>query len=592
MTLEIALLFGIIGMMILLLAIEIISADTVAFLVMVVLIVGGFVTPEEGISGMSNSAAITVLSLMILTVGLESTGAINALGKRMKPVFKQKQWLTILLLMVIVATSSAFIATTAVVIVFLRVTVELSKKMPTSLSKLLMPLSFAGIMGGSCTLMGTSTNLLVSSIAVNYGMPRFGIFEFSILGMIFFAAGLVYMLFVGRFLIPDRQKEGQLTNQYAIQDYLTEVKILEGSSLIGKRLEETNIFKEDEMDVLEIKRGSNFSFFPRKRDIIRANDILLVKGSIELITDLRALKNVEFLSRSNNLDDAEITPEDMTLCEVIIRPNSRLLGKSLNKETLWQTYNAVPLAVKKRRKFYISHLDEINVEPGDTVLMEVSNSHFQRFYNMPEFVVLQEHENMNNQIGKRYIAALIVAAVILLAALNILPIMVSALAGCAAMLITGCLTFQRVYRRVDWSVYILLAGVIPLGIAMDNTGASKLISETFLSVFGAVSPRMLVSMLFIFTAIMSTIISNNATAILIAPIAISIAVHLNLDPRPLLFTIMFAANTSYASPIGYQTNTLIYGPGEYRFIDFFKVGGLLTLLIWGLATLFIPMLYF
>ena len=578
--------------MVVLLAIEIISADTIAFLVMVTLIVSGFVSPEEGISGLSNSAAVTVLALMILTVGLESTGAINALGKRIKPLFKQKQWVTILMIMLIVGMCSAFIATTAVVIVFLRITVQLSKRMPGSLSKLLMPLSFAGIMGGSCTLMGTSTNLLVSSIAVSYGLPKFGIFEFSILGLIFFAGGLIYMVLIGRFLIPNRTQENELTNQYEIQDYLTEVRILEDSKLIGKRLLETAIFNDDEIDVLEIKRGVDFSFFPNKRDFIRKDDILLVKGSVELITELRAMDNVELLSRSDEFADKELTSKDMTLCEVIIRPNSRLLGKSLNKETLLQNYSAVPLAVKKRRKYYISQLDEIDIEPGDTVLMEVANNQFKRFYNMPEFIVLQEHENMANKAGKRYIAAVIVAAVILLAALNILPIMVSALAGCGAMLVTGCLNFQTAYRQVDWSVYILLAGVIPLGIAMDNTGASKLIANTFIDLFGRVSPRMLVSVLFIFTSFLSTVISNNATAILIAPIAISIAMHLQLDPRPLLFTVMFAANTSYASPIGYQTNTLIYGPGEYRFFDFFKVGGLLTLIVWGLATIFIPMLYF
>lgn len=578
--------------MIILLAIEIISADTIAFLVMVTLIVSGFVSPEEGISGLSNSAAVTVLALMILTVGLESTGAINALGKRMKPLFRQEQWLVILAIMLIVGVSSAFVATTAVVIVFLRITVQLSKKMPNSLSKLLMPLSFAGILGGSCTLMGTSTNLLVSSIAVNYGLPKFGVFEFSLLGLVFFGGGLIYMLLIGRFLIPNRAQEDELTNQYEMQDYLTEIKILEGSNLIGKRLKEAAIFNDDEIDVLEIKRGIDFSFFPSKKDFIKENDTLLIKGSVELITEINTLENVEFIARSDKFGDQELNSTDMTLCEVIIRPNSRLLGKSLNKRILRRRYSAVPLAVKKHRKYYNSKLDDINIEPGDTVLMEVENSQFKRFYNLPEFIVLQEHENMANKAGKRYIAAAIVAAVILLAALDVLPIMVAALAGCGAMLITKCLSFQTAYQRVDWSVYILLAGVIPLGVAMDNTGASKLIASTFLELFGEVSPRMLVSMLFILTAFLSTVISNNATAILLAPIAISIALSLNLDPRPLLFTVMFAANTSYASPIGYQTNTLIYGPGEYHFMDFFKVGGLLTLIIWGLATIFIPMFYF
>mgnify|MGYP005666391787 CR=1 FL=1 len=592
MTIEIGILFGIIVLMILLLAFEWLAADSVAVLVMVSLIVIGFVSPQEGIAGLSNQATVTVLALMILSVGLESTGVINQVGKYILPLLKSQEWIAILALMLIVGIFSAFTSTTAVVIVFLRIMVNLAPKMTTQLSRLLIPLSYAAILGGSCTLLGTSTNLLVSSIARDYQLEPFGIFEFSLLGFIFFLAGVVYMVLIGRFLLPKKKEETTvLTEKYGIQDFLTEAVILPDSKFIGQPIGETVFFTDEDLDLIEIKRNGQPAYFPNRIQRLRANDVLLLKGSVEKIAQLRKDHELELLPSQTVKDDDRLNTEDMVLCEVLVRPNSRLLGKSLNKVSLRRDYNAVPLAIKKHHLPYFFKFVKNKIESGDIILMEISRANFDRFYNSSEFVVLQEHENLSGKTGKKYVATAIVLGVILLAAFNVVPILVSALLGCVAMVVTGCLNLQRAYNRVDWSVFFLLAGVIPLGTAMDNTGASQLIATTFVEWFGEVSPRMLVSVLFIFTVFFSSIISNNATAILLAPIAFSIAANLNIDPRPLLLTVMFAANTSYISPIGYQTNTLIYGPGNYRFVDFIKVGGLLTLLIWGLATWLIPLFY-
>ena len=496
----------------------------------------GFVTPAEGLAGMSNDATVTVLALMILSVGLESTGVINQLGERLRQLFNEKDWWNILLVMVIVGVSSAFIATTAVVIVFLRIMVKLSKRMPTKLSKLLMPLSFAGILGGSCTLLGTSTNLLVSAIAGDSGLEPFGMFEFTHIGAIFFVAGLLYMLFIGRFLIPDRSNSDDLTDQYEMEDYLTEVIVKPDSPIVGKQLREVESFQRDDIDLVEIRSNRNRPHFPNRAVTFQEGDTLLLKGSMESIAEVREKNGLSMLADQSKKNDERLNSDQVVLCEVIVRPGSRLQGTTLNKATLKQDYNAVALAVKKNSKYFHTRLSDIKIEAGDTVLMEVESSTFDRFYNLPEFVVLEEYPELATKSGKRYVAAAIIVFVILLAALKILPILVSALAGCVAMFLTGCLNLQKAYRRVDWSVFFLLAGVIPLGTAMNNTGASDLIAATFVEWFGEVTPRVLVGVLFIFTAILSSIISNNATAILIAPIAISIAASLNLDPRPLLFT--------------------------------------------------------
>ena len=592
MTIQIALLFLIILAMVIIMAWEKLPTDTLAVIVMVVLIIGDFVTPTEGIAGMSNPAVVTILFLMILSVGLETTGVINAIGKRIRKLLIGKEWKSLLLLLLIVGSCSALISTTAIVIVFMRILLKLSKKIPLNLSRYLMPLSFAGILGGSCTLLGTSTNLIVSSIAKDYGLSEFGVFEFTPIGLIFFFVGLMYLLFIGRFIIPDRKKEvDDLTKAYAIQDYLTEVIIDKDSKLAGKRICDTAIFKDEEIDIIELKRSDGESHFPNDLEVLQAEDVLLVKSSLEKLVEILKKNDLKLISRQSEKDEVRLNTDEMTLCEVVVKSKSRLVGQTINKTDIKRIYDAVPLAVKKNRQLYRSKLEALTIEAGDTILMEIGRSNFKHFYNRPEFVVLQEHEDLAAKTEKRYLAAGIMLGVILFAAFNILPLLVSAAVGCVAMFLTGCLDLEKAYRRVEWNVFFLLAGVIPLGTAMENTGASLWLANIFVDQFGNVSPEVLISAIFLATATLSAVISNNATAILFAPIVISIASNLQMDPRPLLLTVMFAANMSFMSPIGYQTNTLVYGVGHYRFLDFVKTGGILTLIIWILAIFLIPYFY-
>ena len=593
MTLEIAILFLIIAMMVIFMALEKFPTDTLAVTVMVVLIVGGFVSPAEGIAGLSNPAVVTILSLMILTIGLETTGVITSIGRRLKPLIKGKEWRTLLVLLVIVASCSALISTTAIVIVFMRILLKLSKKMPMNLSRLLIPLSFAGILGGSCTLLGTSTNLIVSAIAEENNIQEFRIFEFTPIGIIFFIAGLIYLLLVGRFLIPQRKKKGlDLIEEYEMQKYLTEVLVEEGSKIVGKRLEETQLFKDEEVDLLEIIRPGLNPYFPNEVETFRSRDILLIKSSVDKLAEIRKRNDLTLTSRQSKMNEDRLNTKDLKLCEVLVKPNSRLAGQSLNKLDIRRDYEAIPLAVKKHRRYYRSNLEALYIEPGDTLLMEILKINFQEFYNRPGLVVLQEHEHLAAKSRKRYLAGAIVFIVILIAALDITSILVSSLAGCITMFLTGCINLQKAYRRVEWNVYFLLAGLIPLGTAMDNTGASEWLADIFIEHLGSFSPSFMIAIIYLAATLLSAIISNNATAILFAPIVISIASRLSLDPRPLLLTVMFAANMSFMSPIGYQTNTIVYGVGQYRFVDFFKVGGILSIIIWILAIWLIPLFYF
>ena len=574
-----------------LMVLEKMPADTLSLIVMCVLIVGGFVSPQEGVSGLSNPAVVTVLCLMMLTVGLESTGLINAIGRKLKTLLKGKEWKSLTILLLIVGCCSALISTTAIVIVFMRVLLRLSKKIPFKLSRYLMPLSFVGIIGGASTLIGTSTNLIVSNIATSSGIEPFGIFEITPLGVLFLCVGIIYVILVGRFMLPIKVNEEGLVREYNIGEFLTEVIVEKNSKLIGKRIEDTEIFKDQEVDILEIKHINEDFHFPKLGETFQEGDEILIKSSVEKLAEFRKSSDLAILPAPSNLDDTRMNTDDSTICEVYIKPNSPFIGKTLDKINIKRDYDAVPLAVKKKQKYYQSELGQIHINAGDTVLMDVGKSNFPNFYNRSDFIVLQEYEDLNTRDDKQFIAGAIMVIVIILATAKILPIMVSALLGCVVMLVTGCFKLQQAYRKLEWNVYFLLAGVLPLGIALDKTGASDLIAETFTSLLGSFSPQLLICVLYFVVTLCSSVISNNATAILFAPIVIAIAKKLSISPEPLLITIMFAANMSFITPLGYQTNTLVYGVGNYKFKDFVKVGGLLSLIIWILASILIPYIY-
>ena len=591
MGIDLIIVFALIFISILIFVFELLPIDVTAFMIMVVLLITGIITPQQGVMGFGNQATITIMALMIIGAGLDQTGAVSWMGQAMLPLMYQKAWLTIGVLMLLVGSVSAFISTTAVVIVFLRIMMDLSNRLPTKLSKILMPISFAGILGGSCTLMGTSTNLIVSSISKDFGYESFSLFEFSGIGAVFFVAGLIYMVVVGRHLLPDRQNPAELTADYNMKTFITALVVRSDSRLIGQPISETLFLSDDNYNLLSIEQQDGQQVFPDASMIIKVGDVLYVQADVEKIKDLYENENLKFLN-DERLNDKELSVNDLVLCEVLILPNSRLSGKSLNRLRLNLNFHAIPLAVHKGNKYFSDKLEDLNLTPGDTILMETTAADLIRFKKYDDLIVLSDVQELKPPSPKRYLSIAIVGLVVLLAAFNILPIMISALLGCLLMFLTKCVDPRKAYRNIDWSIIFLLAGMIPLGSAMSNTGADQMLAELFVLSFEGLSPMYFIGALFIFTTLLSSVISNNATAILLAPIAISIATQLALPVKPFLVVVMFAANISFMTPIGYQTNTLIYGPGNYRFKDFFVVGGLLTLIICILAAILIPYFYF
>ena len=570
---------------------ELLPVELTSMLVMVTLMVLGIVTPEEGLSGFSNVATISVFALLVLSIGLQSTGVVNYIGEKMEDITGANEWRILFFIIIVVGFLSAFMNNTAIVAIFLPAVIRLADYAKISPSKFLMPLSFAAMIGGASTVIGTSTNILVSSIYQDYSGEAFNIFEFSLLGIFFFVVFILFMFIIGYHIIPNRKGKVDLTKQYNLEDFLTELKVGKGSPMIGKQLKDTELWKNKRAYMLELNKHDGKMWIPNGLEEIHEGDELLVRANIKYLLDVKDKQKLLF-KRETALDEKELTSEDAVLFEAVIGQNSFLVGKKVGEVDFRMLFRALPLALRRSGEPLTAKIRDVQIQFGDVLLMEARRSNLSNFYNSRDFIVLEKVKKKTLRRRKMLLSSIIVLGVVLLAAFNILPIVTSALLGCVIMWVTGCMSMRYTYGKMEWRVIFLLAGIIPLGIAVDKTGTSDLIANGILSLSNDAGPTFVVSLLFLITTLLTSFMSNNATAVLLAPIAITIAEQLGMDPKPFLITVMFAASTSFLTPIGYQTNTLVYGIGQYKFADFLKVGGLLTLIIWGLASLLIPLIYF
>jgi di/tricarboxylate transporter len=601
MTTEIILVFSILFITILLFAFEVFSVDKIAFLIIASLALTGLVKPEEAISGFSNSATITVLSLMIIALALEDNGVIASLARFLKNLSILPLFLLLPVFMFITGGISAFINTTAVVIVFIKIISELAKRFNLPQSKLLLPISFAGILGGSCTLMGTSTNLIVNSVARGLGAERFSFFEFSLYGMVFLIVGIIVITVASRWL-PRNGKEN-LQDAYELEDYVTTVIINKDSNLVDKKIEDTFLFTNPDISVLKLTRDKQITNAPGRYISLKKNDRLLLMSDLENIAKLNKTEGFSVhkqrkedkTNESTEVENDEETnkkQEDLGLVEILILPGSFLIGKTLKQLRDQSFKSALPIAIKKRRnirntkeRLIRKNIEQISLKPGDRLLVEVPRKEINQLYEIENVAILREHEVtpvVNKQ--KKIMSFSILLVVIALAASGVLSILISTITGVCLLLLTRCLELNDVYHRVNWQVIFLLAGMIPLGIAMNNSGADKWISEHLLSILSGQSNLIIIGLVFLITMLMSSVISNNATAIIMTPIAIAVAVGLDLSMKPFILSVLFGANFSFFTPMGYQTNTLIYGMGVYKFKHFFIIGGILSLILWVIGT--------
>ncbi|MFQ5949070.1 MAG: SLC13 family permease [Nitrospiria bacterium] len=587
MTAEIFFVLALVATAVVLFAAEIFPVDLVALMVMSTLLVSRIISPQEGISGFSNTATVTVGAMFVLSAGLFKTGALNFIGVWLARVGKRSFWVALITMMLTIGGVSAFVNNTAAVAIFMPIVLSVARDTKVSPSKLLMPLSFASMFGGVCTLIGTSTNILVNSIAERSGQPPFRMFEFSPLGLVIFGAGVLYMIFIGVRLIPSSRVSGDLTENFGMGDYLTEIIILPKAKSIGRSLGNSPLVQDLDIDVLEVFRGGRRLLLPSPGIILQEYDVLRVRSDVRKIQTLQEQEGIAIKS-GLAWRDADLESAQAVLVEAVIASNSMLEGKTLKTIRFRHRFGATALAIRHRGETMHENLETTSLRAGDALLIEVKRDHLDQLKQHPAFVFISEVELPEFRKRKILPALGIVFSVVATAAMGLLPIVVSAVVGSVLLILVGCITLEEAYEAIEWKVIFLLAGVLTLGIALEKTGTALLISNILIAGIGPWGPPALVSVLFLLTMMLTNVMSNNATAALLAPIAIVTAESTGLSPRPFLMAVMFAASLSFMTPVGYQTNTLIYGPGQYRFSDFLRVGTPLNILFWLLATWLIP----
>lgn len=575
---------------VMLFATEKLRVDLVALMVMGVLLLSGIVTPEEGLAGFSNSATVTVGAMFILSAGLFRTGAVNSLGNVFVRLFKGNFWFAITAMMLIVGIASAFINNTAVVAMLLPVILGLSRETGIKSSKLLIPLSFGSMFGGVCTLLGTSTNILVNSIALRHGEPPMRMFEFSLLGALFLVAGTLYMLIAGIRLIPTRRETTDLEANYGMGDYVAEIVLLREAKSVGKTVADSPLVEEVGVEILDVIRGKKKLSLPPSKMILRAGDVLRVVGDVQQIRELREREGIRLRPRKRKTA-LSMDPDEFKLIEAVIAPDSDLEGKTLKELRFKETYGALAVAIRHRGKVKHTKLSSTRLQAGDVLLLTARKDHIDDLKRREDFVFVSEVGLPGFRTGKMVIAVATITSVVATAALNIFPIVVSAIAGCVVMIFSRCLTLEEAYEAIEWKVIFLLAGVLTLGLALERSGVAHELARNVVSLLGDLGPLAVLSAFYLITTLLSEAMSNNATAALIAPIAISAAEAIGVSPRPFLFAVAFAASSSFMTPVGYQTNTMIYGVGQYQFSDFLRVGAPLNLLFWIIATFTIPIIW-
>ncbi|TRU54199.1 MAG: SLC13 family permease [Microcystis aeruginosa Ma_QC_Ca_00000000_S207] len=575
---------------------EWLPVDLTALCVAIVLILLGLVTPEEGIAGFSNSATVTVMAMFVLSAGITRTGVIQVIRDRLIVWGGKNPHQQVFVLGALVGPISAFINNTAVVAIFLPIVEDWCKKQKISPSKLLIPLSYGTVLAGMITVVGTSTNILASGISAKLGYGEFSLFQFTALGVVTFLAGLIYLTIFAPKLLPDRKSStGEfLEDDYGSKVYLSEVIISPRSNLIGQTLSESGLQRNFNFDVLELIRNKVHLSQPLADKVLNAGDILIVHSSREELLKIKDERGLEIFAdvkfQKEDIESAITTGEEK-LAEVLILSNSRLIGTTLKDLKFRQRYNATVLAIRRGSELLQGRLGKIPLKFGDLLLVQGPKQSFIGLQTTRELLVLEEKEIESLRQDKGIIALMITLLVIIIAAFDIQPILVTSLVGVVLMVITGCLKPGEVYGSIRWDIIFLLAGLIPLGTAMDNSGTTKWLADNLVAIGGNLSGFWILVFFYLITSVLTEILSNNAAVVLMIPVAVEVAKTLGLNPLAFMYAVTFAASNSYLTPIGYQTNTMVYAPGGYKFLDFTRLGAPLNLILTILTPSLIVLFY-
>jgi len=597
-TVDMLVVMGIILLALVLFIVEVVPIDITAIGLMVVVILlepWTKIGPADGISGFSSTATITVLAMFILSEGVRRTGLLQLMGNKIVEWTRGNFFRQYAAVIGLSGGTAGFINNTPVVAMMIPMVMNIARKTKNSPSKLLMPLSFASMMGGMLTLIGTSTNILASDVSARLLGHPFSMFEFTALGALVLGIGSLYLLFVGRHLVPERIKpEEDLTEEFQMSGYLSEVVVTDDSPLVGEVVQQAVASMDLDVDIVQIIRNGTPFPAPIGNKQFRAGDVLMLRTNRPTLVQFMRTQKLEPVVKAKfTEDDFEVREQGETLVELVLLSENPLVGETLRSVSFAQRYDALVLAIRRRGSTIQERIDGMTLQGGDTLLVQASEQSLRRFNRNRTFVVVQDAAPKFRR-GKIGIALGIVGAVVALAAFDLLPIVVSALVGVLAMVVTGCVRPTEIYGAVDWSVIFLLAGVIPLGMALERSGGAEYLAYLLAGSAEAVSPFVLLLLFYVFTSLITQVISNNASVILMIPVAVDAATLTGANPFAFVMAVTFAASTALLTPVGYQTNLMVYGPGGYRFTDFFRVGAPLQVvlalvtcggiaLIWGLG---------
>ncbi|RTZ75404.1 MAG: hypothetical protein DSY99_00940 [Candidatus Neomarinimicrobiota bacterium] len=595
MTPDIAIVLGIMTLMFVLFVKEIFPLDVTALVVLIIFLVIGNLTLEEAISGFSNQAVITIAVLFILSHALQKSGILEYGVVRLNKLTERSKLLGLTVFLITVAFASAFVNNTAIVAIFIPLTIRLAQKYNLSPSKLLIPLSYIAIMGGTLTLVGTSTNLLVNSIYVNTTMAEpLGMFEFSRYGIFILLIGLLYIIFAVPFILPSRTVTSSLTQSYHMGGYLTELKVAEESPLVGRTFMERSINKNYDITVLDIIREGMVISKNIRNTIIHPGDVLFVRGSLENFLRMKEVEKVTMLT-DEKLTQAELIHDDNTLVECLLTQQSELVGKSLMEINFRRRFGSFILAIRREGAILRRKIAHVMLRAFDTLLVYGPRDKIKELSESGNFIVLGEIEATLQKNRFWWVSLVVIISAVFLAALGLVPILKGALVGMIILLVLRVISTNEAYQSINWQVIVLIAALIPIGIVIQKSGTAEWLATAMNNVVEqfdpALRPVVMVSLIYLMTMILTEMASNAATAIIMTPIAISVAMQIGLDPKPFIFSVCFAASASFITPIGYQTNLMVYGPGGYKFSDYVKVGLPLAISLWIMATFLIPVLW-
>lgn len=588
MTPEIAILLGIVALCVILFSLEFISADVIGLSVVVALIVTGLLKPRQAFAGFGSDTVLTILGLLIMTAALLRTGVMDIAARWILKYTGHNPTHLLIVIMCTAAGLSAFMSNTASTAFFLPIVIGIASRAKISPSKFLMPLAFASILSSSLTLIATSTNLVVSGLITQYDMPPIRMFELAPVGVPIAVVGLFYTFF-SRKWIPDRTQPGDLIGEFGMRPYLSELVLQSSSPLVGKSLEQAALGRDLDLTVLQVTRDKKEVFVPRGDLVLKAGDVLLVEGRTEQLLKIKDTAGMD-IKAEVKLSDPTLQSRDARLVEVMLVPKSPLIGRTLKGYRFRERYGLQVLGINRHGENIRRKLSQAPLRMGDVLLVQGPPQNITALQdeNIVRILGAIKEDRPNRRRARRAIA--IFVGVLALATFQPLPSLtfpVAVILGSILVFATKCITPEEAYREVEWKAVILIGSMLALGAAMEETGTAKYLAGVVTNLLGGASPFWILSAFFLLTVALTQPMSNQAAAVVVLPVAIQTALQLDLNPRTFAMTIAVAASCSYLTPLE-PACVMVYGPGRYKFVDFLKVGSVLTILIYLIAMLLVP----